>query len=93
MQATLAKPEILTRPGQLVSGIMPIKDSEALWERGEVTGGMARLKRVAPKLKPETLNAELRAAAGVSEEEVLKRGMKEMSKEFVEKGAEVCAKA
>ena len=30
---------------------------------------------------------------GVSEEEALKRGMEEKSKEFVEKGAEVYAKA
>jgi phosphomethylpyrimidine synthase len=33
------------------------------------------------------------AEQGVSEEEALKRGMEEKSKEFVEKGAEVCAKA
>ena len=49
-------------------------------------------------MKPETLNFELRAAAyaaeqGVSGEEALKRGMAEKSKEFVEKGAEVYAKA
>lgn len=33
------------------------------------------------------------AEQGVSEEEALKRGMEEKSKEFVEKGAEVYAKA
>jgi hypothetical protein len=33
------------------------------------------------------------AEQGVSEEEALKRGMQEKSKEFVEKGAEVYAKA
>ena len=33
------------------------------------------------------------AVAGVAEEEALKRGMEEKSKEFVEKGAEVYAKA
>jgi phosphomethylpyrimidine synthase len=33
------------------------------------------------------------AEQGVSDEEALKRGMKEKSKEFVEKGAEVHAKA
>ncbi len=33
------------------------------------------------------------AKQGVSEEEALKRGMEETSKEFVEKGAEVYAKA
>jgi hypothetical protein len=48
--------------------------------------------------KPGTLNFELREAAyaaeqGVSEEEALKRGMEAKSKEFVEKGAEVYAKA
>ena len=30
---------------------------------------------------------------GVAEEEALKKGMAEKSQEFVEKGAEVCAKA
>jgi phosphomethylpyrimidine synthase len=44
-------------------------------------------------LKLETENLELRAAAGVSEEEALKRGMGEKSKEFVEKGAAVYTKA
>ncbi len=33
------------------------------------------------------------AEQGVTEEEALKRGMEEKSKEFVEKGAEVYAKA
>lgn len=33
------------------------------------------------------------AEQGVSEEEALKKGMEEKSKEFVEKGAEVYAKA
>jgi len=33
------------------------------------------------------------AEPAVSEEEALKRGMEEKSKEFVEAGAEVCAKA
>jgi phosphomethylpyrimidine synthase len=36
---------------------------------------------------------KLHAATGVGEEEALKRGMEEKSKEFVEKGAEVYAKA
>jgi phosphomethylpyrimidine synthase len=33
------------------------------------------------------------AEQGIAEEEALKKGMKEKSKEFVEKGAEVYAKA
>jgi len=33
------------------------------------------------------------AEQGIAEEEALKRGMEEKSKEFVEKGAEVCANA
>ena len=33
------------------------------------------------------------AEPGIAEEEALKRGMEEKSKEFVEKGAEVYAKA
>ena len=33
------------------------------------------------------------AEQGIAEEEALKRGMEEKSKEFVEKGAEVYAKA
>jgi hypothetical protein len=49
-------------------------------------------------LKLETLNLELREAAsaaeqGSAEEEALKKGMAEKSKESVEKGAEVYAKA
>jgi hypothetical protein len=41
--------------------------------------------------RPETRNVQLRSTAyaaeqGVSEEEALKRGMEEKSKEFVEKG-------
>jgi len=44
-------------------------------------------------LKLETENLELREAAGMTEEEARKCGMEEKSKEFVEKGAEVYAKA
>jgi phosphomethylpyrimidine synthase len=49
-------------------------------------------------MKLETRNLELRVAAyaaeqGVSAEEALQKGMEEKSKEFVEKGAEVYAKA
>ena len=38
-------------------------------------------------------NRKYAAEQGVSEEEALKKGMEEKSKEFVEKGAEVYAKA
>ena len=46
----------------------------------------------------QTLNFELGAAEyaaeqGIAEEEALKRGMEEKSREFVEKGAAVYAKA
>jgi hypothetical protein len=41
----------------------------------------------------QTLNLELgEAQQGIAEEEALKKGMEEKSKEFVEKGAEVYAK-
>ena len=48
--------------------------------------------------KPETPNAKLwpavnAAEQGIAEEEALKKGMEEESKEFVEKGAEVYATA
>jgi hypothetical protein len=49
-------------------------------------------------LKLETLNLELRAAAnaaeqGVSDQEALQKAMEERSRKFVEKGAELYAKA
>jgi phosphomethylpyrimidine synthase len=48
-------------------------------------------------LELQTLNfeprvAEYAAEQGIAEEEALKKGMEEKSKEFVEKGAEVYAK-
>jgi phosphomethylpyrimidine synthase len=42
-------------------------------------------------MKPETCNSAQRL--GIAEEEALKKGMEEKSREFVEKGAEVYAKA
>jgi phosphomethylpyrimidine synthase len=42
-------------------------------------------------LKPKTANPAQRP--GLAEEEALKKGMEAKSKEFVEKGAEVYAKA
>ncbi|MFZ0829227.1 MAG: hypothetical protein WAO02_17590 [Verrucomicrobiia bacterium] len=42
-------------------------------------------------MKPETCNSAKRT--GLAEEEALKKGMEAKSKEFVEKGAEVYAKA
>jgi phosphomethylpyrimidine synthase len=42
-------------------------------------------------LKPDTCNSAQRT--GLAEEEALKKVMEEKSKEFVEKGAEVYAKA
>ena len=49
-------------------------------------------------MKLETLNLEPRVAAyaaeqGITESEAIQKGMEEKSKEFVEKGAEVYAKA
>jgi hypothetical protein len=43
-------------------------------------------------LKAEAESLELPRAVSVSEEEALKRGMEAKAQEFVEKGAEVCAK-
>lgn len=37
--------------------------------------------------------AKYAAEKGIAEEEVLKKGMKEKSRQFVEKGAEIYAKA
>jgi phosphomethylpyrimidine synthase len=42
-------------------------------------------------LKPDTCNRA--QGSGLAEEEALKKGMEEKSKEFVEKGVEVYAKA
>jgi len=42
-------------------------------------------------MKPETCNSAQRF--GLAEEEALKKGMEEKSRELVEKGAEVYAKA
>jgi len=44
-------------------------------------------------LKPETLNLELRAAAGVTEQDALQKGMEEKSREFTKKGSELYAEA
>jgi phosphomethylpyrimidine synthase len=41
-------------------------------------------------LKPDTCNCA--QSLGIAEEEALKKGMEEKSKEFVERGAEVYAK-
>ena len=38
-------------------------------------------------------SSEYAAEQGITEEETLKKGMEEKSKEFVEKGAEIYAKA
>jgi hypothetical protein len=54
---------------------------------------------VAKALRPASLRRGLRGrnhdhiTSGIAEEEALKKGMEEKSKEFVEKGAEVYAKA
>lgn len=93
MKVILAEPEIVTRTGQSVSVNMPIKDCESLLEHGEDTEDVTRLKSAASNLKPETRSVKLRLAAGVSEEETLKRGMEAKLKEFVEKGAEVYTRA
>jgi hypothetical protein len=81
MTATLAEPDIVMRKGQPVSVIIPIKDCEACLEHGEDTEDMTWLKRAASNLKLETRNMELRAAAGVSDEETLKPGVEAKSKE------------
>ncbi|HEX5398082.1 MAG TPA: hypothetical protein VFY06_03435 [Verrucomicrobiae bacterium] len=44
-------------------------------------------------MKTKLLVRQITVEQGVSEEEALKRGMEDKSKEFVEKGAEVYAKA
>ena len=44
-------------------------------------------------MKPSADDRKHAAKQGIAEEEALKKGMEEKSKEFVEKGAEVCAKA
>ena len=50
MKATTLEPEIVTRKGQPVSVILPIKDYEELLERAEDAEDVAWLKRA--RLKP-----------------------------------------
>ena len=49
MKATLPEPEIVTRKGEPVSVIIPIKDYEELLERTEDTDDLAWLKRARGK--------------------------------------------
>ena len=49
MKTTVLEPEIVTRKGQPVSVILPIKDYEELLERAEDAGDVAWLKRARQK--------------------------------------------
>ena len=53
------------------------------------------VNRCPPRLRAKTKTDVRKYAAeqGIAEEKALKKGMEEKSKEFLEKGAEVCAKA
>ena len=77
MKATLPEPEFVTRKGKPVSVIIPIKDYEELLERVKDTDDVRKYA----------------AEQGIAEEEALKKGMEEKSREFSEKGSELYAKA
>jgi antitoxin (DNA-binding transcriptional repressor) of toxin-antitoxin stability system len=93
MKATLPEPEIVTRKGKPVSVIIPIKDYEELLERVEDTDDVAWFKHARRQPLHYRPLEDCVAKLGIAEEDVLKKGMKEKSREFTEKGAEVYAKA
>ena len=77
MKATLPEPAFVTRKGKPVSVIIPIKYYEELLERVKDTDDVRKYA----------------AEQGIAEEEALKKGMEEKSREFSEKGSELYAKA
>ena len=78
VKAALAEPEIVIRNGKPVSVILPIKAYREIMERLEDADDVAWLKKA--RLKPLHYRP-------------LEDLAKKKSKEVVEKGAEVCAKA
>lgn len=82
MKAALAEPEIVTKNGKPVSVILPIKAYREIMERLEDANDVAWLKKA--RRKPLHYRPL---------EDVLADLAKKKSKESVEKGTEVCAKA